>query len=95
MTLNDFKSVEGDRRIGIGSLPVRLGAERAARVACVVMAVPQVVVVGAAAGLGRAAGMPPRWRRCCSAQLALMARLLRDPRGLRALVQRHGRDRST
>ena len=31
MTLNDFKSVEGDRRMGIGSLPVRLGVERAAR----------------------------------------------------------------
>ena len=25
MTLNDFKSVEGDRRFGVGSLPVRLG----------------------------------------------------------------------
>lgn len=33
MTLNDFKSVEGDRRMGIRSLPVRLGVERAARVA--------------------------------------------------------------
>ena len=31
MTLNDFKSVEGDRRMGIGSLPVRLGVERAAQ----------------------------------------------------------------
>ena len=28
MTLNDFKSVEGDRRMGIGSLPVRLGRSR-------------------------------------------------------------------
>ncbi len=46
MTLNDFKSVEGDRRTGIGSLPVRLGIERAVRVACLVMALPQVVVVG-------------------------------------------------
>ena len=27
MTLNDFKSVEGDRRMGIGSLPVRLGVD--------------------------------------------------------------------
>jgi chlorophyll synthase len=26
MTLNDFKSIEGDRRTGVGSLPVRLGA---------------------------------------------------------------------
>jgi chlorophyll/bacteriochlorophyll a synthase len=45
MTLNDFKSVAGDQRMGIGSLPVRLGIGRAARIACVVMAVPQVAVV--------------------------------------------------
>jgi chlorophyll/bacteriochlorophyll a synthase len=45
MTLNDFKSIEGDRRMGIGSLPVRLGAENAARFACLVMAIPQFVVV--------------------------------------------------
>lgn len=31
MTLNDFKSVEVDRVTGIGSLPVRLGVEGAAR----------------------------------------------------------------
>ena len=30
MTLNDFKSVEGDRRMGIRSLPAMLGTERAA-----------------------------------------------------------------
>lgn len=46
MTLNDFKAVEGDRKMGIASLPVQLGVERAARVACWVMAVPQVVVIG-------------------------------------------------
>ena len=45
MTLNDFKSVEGDKRMGIDSLPVLLGVERAARFACLVMAVPQAVVV--------------------------------------------------
>ena len=45
MTLNDFKSIEGDTQMGIGSLPVRLGVDNAALVACVVMAVPQVVVV--------------------------------------------------
>src|SRR5262249_4472740 len=45
MTLNDFKSVEGDRRTGIGSLPVRLGERQAALVACAVMAGPQAVVV--------------------------------------------------
>ena len=37
MTLNDFKAVEGDRRMGIGSLPVRLGVQGAARAACVFM----------------------------------------------------------
>ena len=45
MTLNDFKSMEGDRRTGIRSLPVQLGAPRAARLACWVMAVPQAAVV--------------------------------------------------
>lgn len=45
MTLNDFKSVEGDRQMGIGSLPVRLGVQPAARAACWIMAMPQVVVV--------------------------------------------------
>lgn len=45
MTLNDFKSVEGDRRMGVGSLPVRLGVDRAAQVACWSMALPQVGVL--------------------------------------------------
>jgi chlorophyll synthase len=45
MTLNDFKSVEGDKRMGIDSLPVLLGVERAARFACLVMALPQAAVV--------------------------------------------------
>ncbi|WP_084174850.1 chlorophyll synthase ChlG [Afifella pfennigii] len=46
MTLNDFKAVEGDLRMGIRSLPAQLGVDRAARFACWVMAVPQVVVIG-------------------------------------------------
>ncbi|RED12921.1 chlorophyll synthase ChlG [Pontivivens insulae] len=45
MTLNDFKALEGDRQMGVNSLPVRLGPERAARVACCIMAVPQAVVL--------------------------------------------------
>jgi chlorophyll/bacteriochlorophyll a synthase len=45
MTLNDFKSIEGDRQMGVRSLPVQLGAPGAARVASWVMAVPQVVVI--------------------------------------------------
>jgi chlorophyll synthase len=46
MTLNDFKALEGDRALGIRSLPVQLGPERAARLACLVMALPQVFVIG-------------------------------------------------
>jgi chlorophyll synthase len=44
MTLNDFKAMEGDRRMGVASLPVQLGALGAARVACLFMLVPQVAV---------------------------------------------------
>lgn len=46
MTLNDFKALEGDRQMGVNSLPVTLGPRRAAQVACAVMAVPQIVVIG-------------------------------------------------
>jgi chlorophyll synthase len=79
MTLNDFKSVEGDLRMGIGSLPARLGVERAARVACLVMAAPQVAVVGLllAWGLPVHAGIVAV---LLAAQLVLMARLLKAPR---------------
>lgn len=45
MTLNDFKALEGDRQMGVNSLPVTLGPRRAAQVACWVMAVPQAVVI--------------------------------------------------
>jgi 4-hydroxybenzoate polyprenyltransferase len=44
MTLNDFKAIEGDRQMGVASLPVQLGAQGAARMACIFMLVPQVVV---------------------------------------------------
>ncbi|MEM6498733.1 MAG: chlorophyll synthase ChlG, partial [Pseudomonadota bacterium] len=44
MTLNDFKAVQGDRQMGVRSLPVQLGVKCAARLACIVMAAPQVVV---------------------------------------------------
>ncbi|KQW40330.1 bacteriochlorophyll/chlorophyll a synthase [Rhizobacter sp. Root404] len=46
MTLNDFKSVEGDRQMGIASLPVQLGVQSAARTACWVMILPQLCVTG-------------------------------------------------
>lgn len=79
MTLNDFKSVEGDRATGVGSLPVRLGAERAARLACLVMAAPQAAVVGLLFAWGRPAHAAVVGALLL-AQLCLMPRLLRDPR---------------
>lgn len=44
LTLNDYKAVEGDRRFGIRSLPVQLGAVRAAWVAVALMGGVQLVV---------------------------------------------------
>jgi chlorophyll/bacteriochlorophyll a synthase len=79
MTLNDFKSIEGDRRMGVGSLPVKLGPDLAGRVACVVMAVPQLVVVGLLVWWGRSVHAAAVGAMLL-AQLALMARLLENPR---------------
>jgi chlorophyll synthase len=80
MTLNDFKAVEGDREMGIRSLPVVLGVDRAARVACVVMVVPQVAVIALLAAWGHA--LPATLvAAALAAQLGLMPRLLRDPLG--------------
>jgi len=79
MTLNDFKSVDGDRRMGLRSLPVQLGVERAARLACWFMAAPQVVVVLLLFAWGQpyhAAGVAG----LLAAQLLLMDRLLKAPR---------------
>jgi chlorophyll synthase len=45
MTLNDFKAIEGDRQMGVRSLPVQLGAKRAAQVAALMMLAPQVIVL--------------------------------------------------
>ncbi len=81
MTLNDFKSVEGDRATGIGSLPVRLGVDRAARLACLVMAAAQAAVAALLLswGLSVYAGVVVA---LLVAQLALMRRLLERPRAL-------------
>ena len=81
MTLNDFKSVEGDLRMGIRSLPAQLGPERAARLACVVMAVPQLVVIGLLFAWGR----PVHAGIVCALlvlQVLAMRKMLRDPRAL-------------
>jgi chlorophyll/bacteriochlorophyll a synthase len=81
MTLNDFKAVEGDRATGVRSLPVQLGVGKAAVLACVVMAVPQGVVLA----------LLWQWGLTLSAsivgilllvQFGLMARMIRDPKRL-------------
>jgi chlorophyll/bacteriochlorophyll a synthase len=79
MTLNDFKSIEGDTRMGVRSLPVQLGAPRAARVACWMMALPQVGVIASLLAWDRP------WHALAiagvlAAQVLLMRRLLSDPR---------------
>lgn len=78
MTLNDFKAIEGDKKMGVGSLPVRLGVDGAARTACVVMAVPQIIVIGMLVQWGavwHAAGIGA----LLVAQFVLMAWFLKDP----------------
>jgi chlorophyll synthase len=81
MILNDFKAIEGDRRMGILSLPVDLGVENAAWLAAVLMAAPQIDV----AALLVAWGHPLHAAAVAlslGVQCLLMARLLKDPRKL-------------
>lgn len=80
MTLNDFKALEGDRLHGVRSLPVTLGPEVAARVACMVMGVAQALVVALLLVWGRP------WHALAVtvlllAQFRAMKTLLKDPKG--------------
>ena len=81
MTLNDFKSIEGDAAVGIDSLPVLLGVKKAVVVACAAMALPQGVLMVLLSLWGKpieaalVAGL-------LLTQLVLMGRLLRQPRAL-------------
>ena len=79
MTLNDFKAIDGDRQLGVMSLPVQLGAFRAAKLACVVMLLPQAI----AAALLLFAWKRPQHAAALvllmGAQLAMMPALLRAP----------------
>lgn len=78
MTLNDFKAIKGDREMGIRSLPVSLGADRAAQVACAIMIAPQIGVVGLLLSWG--AAIPAALIVALMiGQLALMRQFLRAP----------------
>ena len=79
MTLNDFKAVEGDRETGLRSLPVVMGVGPAARLACGVMAVPQILVIALLADWGHS-GAAAIVGAFLIGQMLLMPRLLRDPR---------------
>jgi chlorophyll synthase len=79
MTLNDFKAIEGDTRLGVRSLPVQLGVQGAARVASAVMALPQVAVIALLFLWDRpvhAAGVS----LLLLVQLVMMRRFLADPK---------------
>lgn len=78
MTLNDFKALTGDRLHGVRSLPVTLGPEVAAKIACTVMVMAQLLVIA----------LLVLWDRPLHAlaiaalvlgQIAAMRVLLRDP----------------
>jgi chlorophyll synthase len=80
MTLNDFKALEGDRQHGVRSLPVVLGPEVAARIACTVMALAQALVIALLLIWGRpyhALGVT----LVLLVQFAAMRVLFRDPKG--------------
>ena len=79
MTLNDFKSVEGDLRMGIRSLPASLGVTNAGRVACLLMVLAQAVVVALLLSWGKVLHAT-LITALLIVQLVLMARLLRSPR---------------
>jgi chlorophyll synthase len=80
MVLNDFKAIEGDRVMGIRTLPAVLGPAVAARIAVVSMAVPQAILVALLPVFGRP------WHAGILLVLLLgqfwaMRRFLRDPVG--------------
>ena len=79
MTLNDFKALEGDKQHGVRSLPVTLGPEVAARVACTVMTLAQVLVIALLVIWGKPLHALAI-AACLLAQFAAMRVLLRDPK---------------
>jgi chlorophyll synthase len=89
MTLNDFKSIEGDRSLGIDSLPVQMGAGLAAEVACTLMAFAQVVVILLLALWG-AYWFALAVTVFLAGQIVAMRRLLKRPRELAPWYQGPG-----
>lgn len=84
MTLNDFKSREGDLRMGIRSIPALLGPRRAAWQAAWTMVVPQLVVVALLVSWG-ATYHGLAVSGLIAVQLVMLRRLLEQPDQARAL----------
>ncbi len=79
MTVNDFKSVDGDVRMGIRTLPVQLGIVGAARLTCFMMLFAQSIVIVALWSWGQplyAAGVAA----LSVAQVATMPTFINSPR---------------
>ncbi len=79
MTLNDFKAVEGDRETGLKSLPVTMGVDAAAKLACAVMAMAQIAVAALLLVWGHTISAA-LVAIVLAAQFAAMPRLVRDPK---------------
>lgn len=79
MTLNDFKSIDGDRVSGVRSIPARMGARPSAVLACYVMAGSQFAVIACLLvwGLFIAAGIVTA---LLIIQAFLMRRLIAKPK---------------
>ena len=79
MTLNDFKAIDGDTRMGVRSLPVLYGADIAARIACAVMLGAQLLII-----YGLILLQMPFYALIIAGliaiQMRLMLTLLKDPR---------------
>ncbi len=78
LTLNDFKAIEGDQRMGVRSLPVQLGVTGAAWAACLFMALPQVLVVLLLLAWGRSLNAAAV-ALLLAVQVGMMVRFLGDP----------------
>ena len=78
MTLNDFKAIEGDKQMGVRSLPVQLGVKGAAWIACIFMILPQLVVVGLLFSWGQPVHASTV-AALIAVQMTLMVRFLQDP----------------
>ncbi|NJP06381.1 MAG: chlorophyll synthase ChlG [Chloroflexaceae bacterium] len=78
MTVNDFKSIDGDRHMGIRSIPVIYGKQRAAILVVIKMTLAQLMVIGLLFFLGKtiAAGVVLLLLLC---QIWPYNQFLRDP----------------